>query len=188
MKPESFGGRRRDLEEKFFAQRDQELLRALREKAALGERKQALAEASGIADEELLDQLQQLDIGAETLAALSLVPLIAVAWADGSIDSKERRAVLSAAEQKGVGTEHPGYPLLERWLQEQPDPALLAAWKEYVSILSQTLDESALSDLKAGLLGRARAVAEAAGGLLGLGNRVSKSEQAVLDELEQAFG
>jgi hypothetical protein len=188
MKPESFSGRRRELEDKFFAQRDQELLKALREKAALRERKEALAEASGITDEDLLDQLQQLDIGAETLAALSLVPLIAVAWADGSIDLKERRAVLSAAEQKGIGTADPGYQLLERWLQQQPDPALLTAWMEYVSTLSQTLSEAALNALKEDLLGRARAVAEAAGGLLGLGNRVSKSEQAVLGELEQAFG
>jgi len=114
----------------------------------LRERKEALAEASGIADQDLLDQLQQLDIGAETVAALSLVPLIAVAWADGSIDLKERRAVLAAAEQKGIGTEHPGYPLLERWLQEPPDPALLAAWKHYVSTLSETLNEAALNALR----------------------------------------
>jgi hypothetical protein len=188
MKSEGFSGRKREIEDKFFAERDQELLRALREKAAHRERKQALAEASGIADEELLDQLQQLDIGAETLAALSLVPLVAVAWADGSIDAKERDAVLSAAKEKGIGPEHPAHPLLQRWLEQPPDPALLTTWKEYVAVLSETLSEPAHETLKQDLLGRARSVAEAAGGLLGFGNCVSKSEQAVLDDLEQAFG
>ena len=41
--------------------------------------------------------------------------------------------------------------------------------------------------LKRDLLGRARSVAEAAGGFLGFGSKVSQSEQAILDELEQAF-
>jgi hypothetical protein len=41
--------------------------------------------------------------------------------------------------------------------------------------------------LKQDLLGRARGVAEAAGGFLGLGKRISSAEQAVLTELEQAF-
>jgi len=182
-----FSGRRRDLEEKFFAERDKELLQALREKTASQERKKALAEASGVDDEDLVDQLDQLDITGETLVALSMVPLIAVAWADGTIDAKERRAVLTAAQQRGMEKEHAGYQLLDRWLCQKPDPMLLEVWKGYVTALSPKLTEPARIALKADLLGRARAVAEAAGGLLGFGNKVSQSEQAALDELEQAF-
>ena len=135
----------------------------------------------------MLGQLVDLDVSSETLAALSLVPLIAVAWADGSLDAKERQAVLAAAEQLGLETKHPGYQLLERWLKQKPDKKLLAAWKGYAATLSQTLSEAAKEALKEELLGRGRAVAEAAGGLLGFGNKVSKSEQAVLDDLERAF-
>ena len=182
-----FSGRRNELEEKFFAERDMELLRALREKTATQERKNALAEASGVDDEDLIDQLDQFGITGETLAALSLVPLIAVAWADGSLDAKERRAVLTAAEQRGMEKEHAGYQLLNRWLGKKPETRLLDVWRGYVIALSPKLSEPARNALKDDLLGRARAVAEAAGGLLGLGNRVTKSEQAVLNELEQAF-
>ena len=64
---------------------------------------------------------------------------------------------------------------------------LLAAWKSYVAALSEALSQEALTDLKNDLLGRAKLVAEAAGGMLGLGNKISKSEQAMLDELAQAF-
>lgn len=191
MSTGSFSGRRRELEEKFFLQRDMELLQSLREKAASEKRKEALATASGITDDDLLDQLIELDVSAETVAALFLVPLIAVAWADGSIDTAERQAVLGAAEQKGIQKNHPGYQLLESWLNQKPDIELVSVWKGYAAALSQTLHEAAkdaLKDaLKEDLLRRARAVAEATGGLLGLGNRISKSEQAVLDELEQAF-
>ena len=187
MKKGSFGGRRTELEEKFFRARDAELLRALREETASKERKKALADASAITDDDLLDQLAELDVCSETVAALSLVPLIAVAWADGNIDAKERVAVLAAAEQKGIEKEHPGYQLLQRWLQEKPDAKLLTVWKGYVAALSQTLSEPAKNALKEDLLGRARTVAETAGGLLGFGNKVSKTEQAVLSDLEQAF-
>jgi hypothetical protein len=64
---------------------------------------------------------------------------------------------------------------------------LLAAWKAYVAGLSRTLDVHAKAALKQDLLGRARVIAEAAGGILGLGKRISSAEQAVLTELEQAF-
>lgn len=188
MKNGSFSGRRRELEEKFFLEQDMELLRALREQTASKERKKALADASGITDDELLDQLMELDVSGETVAALSLVPLIAVAWADGTLDAKERAAVLDAAEQKAVEKGHPGYKLLECWLSRKPDGKLLTIWKDYVSTLSQTLGDAAKDALKQDLLGRAREVAEAAGGLLGFGNKISSSEQTVLSELEEAFG
>jgi len=187
MSAGGFKGRTKELEERFFSEQDKKLLEALREQAASKERKKALAEASGIADEDLLDRLDELDVHGETLAALSLVPLIAVAWADGAVDAKERGAVLAAAEQRGIEPQHPGHALLERWLQEKPDAGLLDVWKGYVAGLAPSLSQSARDALKTDLLGRARAVAEAAGGLLGLGNKVSRSEQAVLDSLEKAF-
>jgi hypothetical protein len=188
MKKDSFSTRKNELEEKFFSKRDKELLEALREKVASKERKKALAEASGIDDETLLDQLDEIDVRGETLAALSLVPLVAVAWADGTVDARERKAVMAAAEQRGIERGHAGYQLLDGWLEQKPDPKLLAVWKGYVEKLSPSLSEPARNALKQDLLGRARAVAEAAGGLLGLGNKVSKAEQAVLDDLEKAFG
>ncbi|NUQ63029.1 MAG: hypothetical protein HUU20_11100 [Pirellulales bacterium] len=187
MSTGSFSSRTRELEDVFFKQRDEELLRALREQVALKEKKKALADASGISDEEVLDHLHQLDISTETLAAVALIPLIAVAWADGSIDAKEGNAVMAAAEQQGLKKGHPGYQLLGRWLEQRPEPRLLRVWKGYVSGLRDKLGDATTDALKRDVLGRARAVAEAAGGLLGLGNKVSKAEQAVLEDLEKAF-
>jgi hypothetical protein len=41
--------------------------------------------------------------------------------------------------------------------------------------------------LKATVLGRARVVAEASGGFMGLAFRLSETERAMLEKLEQAF-
>ena len=94
---------------------------------------------------------------------------------------------MTAADNAGMHQQHAGHQLLEDWLKRRPDKELLAAWKSYVAALCDALSEEAVNDLKDDLLGRARAVAEAAGGMLGLGNKVSKSEQSMLEELAQAF-
>lgn len=187
MSEDFLGDRRRALEEEFFAKQNRQLLQQLRETTTAQSKKEALATASGITDAAVLEQLVAMDVSSETLAALSLVPLVEVAWADGKLDAKERSAILAAAEQSGLSKGSASYRLLEEWLGEQPSPQLLVAWKGYVAALSGTLDAQARQALKQDLLGRARAVAEAAGGFLGFGKRVSRAEQAVLTELEQAF-
>jgi hypothetical protein len=187
MSEEFLGDRRKALEEEFFAKQNQRLLRQLRETTAAKARHEALAAASGITDAAVLAQLAAVDLSSETMAALALVPLVEVAWADGALDAKERSALLAAAEHAGLSNDSASYQLLEQWLREQPSPKLLAAWKAYVAGLSRTLDGHAKAALKQDLLGRARVIAEAAGGILGLGKRISSAEQAVLTELEQAF-
>ena len=80
------------------------------------------------------------------------------------------------------------YPLLEYWLNEQPDARLIEAWEHYIRHVSQQLDEREIGELRRDLLDRARDVAEAAGGMLGFGNKTSAAERAMLARLEQAFG
>lgn len=129
------------LEEKFSVERDKELLQALRDEAESKQKREALADALGIAEDGLLDQLEALEVCVETMAAISLIFLIAVAWADGNLDVKERRAVLDAAERKGMDSEHAGHRLVGCWLARKPDDGLLAVWKDYVAALSQTLSQ-----------------------------------------------
>jgi hypothetical protein len=188
MSEEFLGDRRKALEEEFFAKHNQQLLRQLRETTAAKAKHEALAAASGITDAAVLAQLAVVGLSSETVAALSLVPLVEVAWADGSLDDKERGALLAAAEHAGLSKDSASYQLLEEWSRQRPSPRLLAAWKAYVTALARMLDVQATQALKQDLLGRAREVAEAAGGFLGLGKRISSAEQAVLTELEQAFG
>jgi hypothetical protein len=179
--------RRRALEESFFNKQNEALRRRLREKETSRARKEALAEASGISDDETLRRLLALQISNETLAALYLVPLVEVAWADGKVEEPERKALLAAAEGAGLHGGNPSYELLEGWLAQRPDKELLDAWKQYIRALTEAMDPAAKKALQRDLVGRAQVVAEAAGGFLGLGGKVSMAEKAVLTELEAAF-
>lgn len=179
--------RRLALEEAFFVRQDAELIRRLRTGNESGIRKQALSAASGIIDDALLEKLVASGIESGTLAALTLVPLVAVAWADGSLDEKERAALLSAASGIGLDPAGPAYQLLTQWLAKPPGPHLLETWTDYIRGTSADLGEDARHTLQLHVLGRARRVAEAAGGLLGLASKVSAAEETMLAQLEGAF-
>jgi hypothetical protein len=185
--PEVLRDRGRSLEDEFFRREDQRLLAKLNELKAVETNREALAKASGIAKPEVLDRLIGLGIKAETVTALSLVPLVEVAWADGSLDAKERRAVLDRARESGVAPGSTAQTLLEAWLERRPDPKLLDAWTQMVRGIRDQLGPDEAARLKAGLLDQARAVASASGGVLGIGAKVSGAEAAMLAKLEAAF-
>ena len=86
MNHEVLGNRRRALEESFFARQNNKLLEQLRSQSAAEELKKQLSEVSGIEDSETLQQMADADIQPETFAAVSLIPVVAVAWADSTID------------------------------------------------------------------------------------------------------
>lgn len=183
---EFLGDRKKALEDSFFAKQNQRLLEKMREEQRKKEAREALQQATGLSDAEVLGRLVDLGIGADTWAALSLVPLVEVAWADGVLDPKERRAVLSGAEAHGVIPGSASHELLQSWLERRPGPELLQAWGEYMVGVSGALSESERRALKEQILGLARGVAESAGGLLGL-KRISVEEERVLAELEKVF-
>ena len=187
MSDEFLGDRKKALEEQFFARENEQMLAKRRASREQANKEDALGEVSGITDRDLLGQLSKLGITPETWAAIALVPLIEVAWADGTIDAKERSAVLEAAADHGLRAGSPGLELLESWLDERPHRDVLATWGETTVDLVGQLDDAGKRALADEVLGRARAVAEATGGILGLGNRVSNSEQQVLDVLAKAF-
>ena len=137
MEKEFLEDRRRGLEEAFFAEHDAALRRRLREAGEAKAEREALSAASGITDTALLERLVALGISSETLTALSVIPMVAVAWADGKVDELERRAVLSGAERLGVARGEAGYELLEGWLGRRPPRELLPAWRDYIAALSR---------------------------------------------------
>jgi hypothetical protein len=177
----------RALEDAFFARKDAKLLEALRQRARQVERRASLREAVPNADDALLDRLLELGMGPETVLAVVLVPLAAVAWADGAVDDRERAALLRAAAERGVAPGSPGMTLLEGWLERPPGKELLKVWKTYVSALWGSLSDVERRAMHDRMIGMARGVAEAAGGFLGLGQKISAAERAALEELEQAL-
>ena len=184
---DSLLNRGKSLENKFFRDKDQQLLEKLKAEMAGKEAKDALAAASGITDQAVLDALTANNVTSESLTSVSLVPLVAVAWADGKIDDKEQEAILKAAEGAGISADSASHGLVSGWLKEKPGDDLLESWKAYVGGLKGSMPEEAFGQLKTTVLKRAKDVADAAGGFLGVG-KTSDAETKVIEELEKAFG
>lgn len=179
--------RRKELEEAFFAKQNEQLVSKLKAEKQKALDKAGITELTGIKNDEVLEKLLAMKMDRETIAALSLFPLIQVAWADGAVDDKERAAVLKAAEGSGILNGSAAHNLLEGWLKLKPAAALHSTWANYVKALCEAMKPDDKALLKNELLGKARSVAEASGGILGMGSKISKPEADALKKLEEAF-
>jgi len=173
------------LEAAFFAGADAGLLEELRRTSEEQQRLQMLREVVKIQDQAFLSRLDTLGVRPETALAVTLIPLVFVAWADGALDDRERKAILEAARQRGVAAERIAQQLLANWLAKKPDPRLFLIWKTYVSRLWGCFTAEERWQMRQNLLRSAREVAEAAGGFLGLTSGLSSEERRVLEEIEK---
>ena len=173
------------LEERFFAQQDRELIKQAKAEHAESEEIESLAEVTGISDPALLTAVMAAGVSAESAAALSLAPLVIVAWADGEVQELERKAILDAARESGVTSDH-AQKLIESWLAHRPTPDLIEAWENCTADLAARLDPAERAKLAEQIMGNARKVADASGGVLGFG-KTSSDEKAALERLEAAL-
>lgn len=178
--------RGRALENQFFDKENRAKIDAMKAKIANQATREELRKASGMSDDAVLDKLVELGLRANTIAALSLVPLIAVAWADNEVQDNERTAILQGAHGKGLEEGSDGYDLLQGWLKARPSDELFSAWESYIKALASQLNDEQARLLKNQIVGFAKLVATSAGGLLGFG-KVSSSEEKVLARVESAF-
>jgi hypothetical protein len=177
---------RNTLEEAFFLAEDQRLIQKHRALKAMQESKQALAEVSGITNDRVLEKLVSLGTTPQMVAALAVVPLIEVAWADGEVDDQERQAILRSLGDSGVSPGGIEHELVETWLERRPGPKLLAAWQQYVHGLCEKMNDSERGAFRDEVLKSTLAVAEASGGFAGLW-QVSAAEREMIERLKAAF-
>ncbi len=178
--------RRKALEEAFFRKENEKLRTELKQKRARSAHKEALSEASGLADDAILERLIDLGIGPETIAAMSVVPLVEIAWADKRMDAREVEAILKGADENGIEVGSAAYDLLESWTREEPGRGLMETWQSYIRAVCSEISAEQRWRLEESIIGRAQSVAAAAGGFLGIG-KISGQEATVLDTLREAF-
>lgn len=175
-----------DLEEQFFLKENEKLKEKYRAMRELKETKEALAAASGITDDLVLEKFIALGIRPETIASISLVPLVEVAWADGTIDPKEKDAILQTIGKFGWTPDSANYVVLNQWLEQKPPASMLTAWKHYVETICHKMTDDEVAQFKKEIMDHAVAVAEAAGGFLGFG-KISAEERNMITQMENAF-
>lgn len=174
------------LEQSYAYETDRRLIEASREENSRQAEVEAIREATHITDQQLLTELINCGVRADSLHVLMLVPLVHVAWSNGHIERAERLAILEAAEQDGVLADSPGYEVLRGWLTRRPDSHLFKTWKDYVAAVRLFVSPQMFNSLQTLTVVRAWRVAESAGGLLGF-QKVSPAERAAIKELNIAF-
>ncbi len=177
----------RSLEEQFFKKRDAELIEQRKQLEQMERTREDLAEISGIRNPKVLDKFIELEISPSILASLAILPLVEVAWADGKLDEKEKKAILAGAANSGISKGSVDYALLDGWLKQRPPSELLEAWIHYIAGLCEIMSRNEIDALRLELLMRAKKVAEAAGGFLGITSKISAEEQIIFKKMESAF-
>jgi hypothetical protein len=184
---DAFGDRGRGSEEAYFRTKDAELVEKLRSVFQAKVDKEQIRRETGITNEEVLDRLVSAHLEGELLAAFKLYPLVEIAWADGSFDSKEADAVVYAAVKSGVPRDSKPMEHLQRWLHTGPTPDGKTLWRHFAKELRKTLSPAELETFRNDLLNRAHAVAEASGGILYTFLNMTKAKKKVLEEISRAL-
>ena len=186
MSKNAFRDREIALENEFFHRVDERLLADLKSQLRTEQALESLREATGFTDEELLKELLDVGLSGETVLAISLVPLVFVAWADGSVTVKEWPAIMKAAKQQGITDGTAAASMLKHWLRIKPGRKLAQAWMHYIQVVDNDMSPESGQGLRDDFARRTNAIAHASGGILGFGS-VSEAETKVITDLHQAF-
>lgn len=133
-----------------------------------------LRERASVADVAIAERLGRLGLTSETVVLIKLIPLLAVAWADGHITGAEREAVISEARSYGIAPESAADLQLAAWLTDAPSEIVRDA---AVDILAGSI----LGDVER-VIAACHTLASASGGAFGL-QKISAPEQDVLDRI-----
>ncbi len=174
----------REALEAAFWHRREELLAMANEQRQRVLAQRDLVEATGIHDVLQLRDLMSAGLTLDTVAALAVVPLVAVAWASGSVHPRERDAALAAAIAAGIPGSSEAFQMYSSWLDERPAVDILQVWGTYVRALRARVTEATYDELRRNLLARARKIAEAAGGA-GDRGEISAEEAATLERIAE---
>lgn len=174
-------------EEEYFALQEAQVREKMREE--LAKKAAELADADRVAetlsteDANVIAKIRALGFDGDTARAFELLPLIHVAWADDSVSIRERREILRVAESRGIEVGSEAFLLIEALLEKKPSETFL---DETLSLLREIVSES--PERANDIVELSVAVAEASGGFLGLGDKVSAEERELLEHIAGQIG
>ncbi len=137
----------------------------------------------GVGDEQLARRIHALGFEGETARVLHLMPLVEVAWADGSLSASERKVILQAAQAHGIEPHSQGGVFLASMLEERPSDTVL---EQILEVLKDLLHARQMR--VHGVLDACVDVAAASGGFLGFRDKISNEERALIEQIAATFG
>jgi hypothetical protein len=183
---------KRAKEEEFFHRKEVELLEKMKERASAEAERRLLGEELHVSDDRILDGLRALGYDRATIALLHLVPLIYVAWADGSVSPEERSLILQIARLREIQPGSPAHARLEDWLARKPDREWADSQLRVIRLILESRPAEERKGSERDLVSLCRDVAAASGGFLGIGKKIAAAEREAVEEiarqLERAHG
>jgi len=183
MADDAMAKRGKGLEEDYFHRKEKELIEKLRKRREAEAHQQEMGKESGISNEEVLKTLHEMGYTRDTVLLLHLIPLISVAWADDKVSGPEKELIIEAARVRGITEDSGAFQQLNEWLTNRPSDEFVEQTLRVISNLAETELPEEREKRRQNLLRLCQDVAEASGGILGFGNKISDEEQALLDRL-----
>ena len=176
-----------DRETEYFKKQEMIAKAKLREKMnKAGQelaRQQAAGKDVGANPEELVAILEANGFARETARVLDLLPLIHVAWADGSIQTAEREAVYKLLELRGIARGSETWAVVDVWLDKQPSGEFLDNVLKLIRQIYKSRGES-----PGDVVDMAVKIAESSGGFLGFGTKISEAERDIIERIAERLG
>ncbi len=182
-----FSERERGIENEYFHKKERELLEKMRSRRALEEDREQMAEAIGVADEEVLELLQDLGYSAETVKLMPIVPLIQVAWAENGVSKKEREMILEIAAARDIMPGTPAYDELIGLLEQEPPQEFYERALRGLRYLLEAIPEDLRAESRQSLVEYSTQIAEVSGGILGF-KKISDEERQLIAEIATEIG
>lgn len=180
---DSSSDRRRVQEDEYFRRRDQELIERQRRRTHVEAERRLIAQAIGVDDDEVVLDLQIAGYEADTIVLLELAPPLQVAWADGSVSTRERELLLRIAAREHVAQNSPAHVQLGTWFDHRPSAHLFGASLHAIRGILSSLQPEIRASLRRKLINDCRTIAAASGGLLGWSRAVSNEEQQIVERI-----
>jgi hypothetical protein len=169
----------------YFRRADAELIENMRRRAAFEERRRHMVEACQTGDPQILSALEELGYDQTNARLLYLVPLVHVAWSDGSVNEAERNQILVLAALQGIQPDLPAYQQLLAWLDQKPRHEFFYGTLRAIQAIFQSLPEDQQNERKELLIRSCRQVAFASCGLFGWKSKICLAKRALIREMRK---
>jgi hypothetical protein len=178
-----FVDRERALEDEYFRRKDRELIEKMRKAAAADVARAEMGKRTGLADPELLQELEALGFTPDTVILLPLVPIVQVAWAEGGVSAAEHDLIVKLARARGVTEGSAADAQLTQWLDRRPSDRVFLDATRLIRAMLDAPGHPGINVTADDLVKQAEAIASASGGMLGIIGRVSAEERQILKTL-----
>jgi hypothetical protein len=170
----------------YFQQRDRELLEQHRRRQECAAARAHMMRVLGVTDAAAVEAMEAAGYSAGTAPLVFLAPALQVAWSDGGMSEEERRLLLELAATRAIEPGTEAHRQLLAWMEEPPRHEI---FRSSLTCLNAMLREHPpqVEALRRDLIACATTIADASGGFLGLGQRTSRAERTVIEQLSAAL-